>query len=304
MITENLSTLKIHKLSKAQYERELAAGNLDENAIYLTPDEEIDLSPYATIEQLNGKADVEHDHDDKYYTESEVDAKLATKSDSTHNHDSAYDAKGAASDALTEAKAYADTKTSGLASTPSVTNAISTHNTATDTHNDIRDLITGLTNRLNALADSDDTTLDQMSELVAYIKANRDLIDSVTTSKVNVADIIDNLTTNVANKPLSAAQGVAIKALIDELQSDLDSHTHVIDDVSGLQASLDGKADKDHIHANATTTTAGFMSAADKVNLDTLAAIDFDTLELITVEDIDAIWGTSIQVATASEVTF
>ena len=37
--TENLATLKIHKLSKAQYERELAAGRIDENAIYLTPDE-------------------------------------------------------------------------------------------------------------------------------------------------------------------------------------------------------------------------------------------------------------------------
>lgn len=38
METTNLSTLKIHKLSQAQYERELAAGNIDENAIYLTPE--------------------------------------------------------------------------------------------------------------------------------------------------------------------------------------------------------------------------------------------------------------------------
>lgn len=38
MNTENLSTLKIHKLTQEQYDRELAAGNIDENAIYLTPD--------------------------------------------------------------------------------------------------------------------------------------------------------------------------------------------------------------------------------------------------------------------------
>lgn len=38
MITENLSTLQIHKLTQAQYDRELAAGNLDPNALYLTPD--------------------------------------------------------------------------------------------------------------------------------------------------------------------------------------------------------------------------------------------------------------------------
>lgn len=62
MITENVSTLKIHKLTQAQYERELEAGRIDENALYLTPDEEIDLSPYATIEQMNGKADEEHYH--------------------------------------------------------------------------------------------------------------------------------------------------------------------------------------------------------------------------------------------------
>ena len=41
MITENLSTLKIHKLTQAQYDRELAAGNIDENALYLTPSESV-----------------------------------------------------------------------------------------------------------------------------------------------------------------------------------------------------------------------------------------------------------------------
>ena len=38
MITENLSTLKIHKLTQAQYDREFAVGNIDPNALYLTPD--------------------------------------------------------------------------------------------------------------------------------------------------------------------------------------------------------------------------------------------------------------------------
>ena len=38
MNTESLSTLKIHKLTQAQYDREFEAGNLDENALYLLPD--------------------------------------------------------------------------------------------------------------------------------------------------------------------------------------------------------------------------------------------------------------------------
>jgi hypothetical protein len=50
MKTEDLSTLKIHKLTQAQYDRELAAGNLDENAIYLTPEEELKID---LVEVLN-----------------------------------------------------------------------------------------------------------------------------------------------------------------------------------------------------------------------------------------------------------
>ena len=98
-----------------------------------------------------------------------------------------------------------------------------THNTANDSHNDIRVLINGLTNRLNALADSDDTTLDQLSEIVVYIKNNKSLIDSITTNKINISDIIDNLTTSVNNKPLSAKQGVQLKALIDTLTTELNT---------------------------------------------------------------------------------
>lgn len=43
MITENLSTLKIHKLTKQQYDREAAKGTLDPTAIYLYPDDTPEL---------------------------------------------------------------------------------------------------------------------------------------------------------------------------------------------------------------------------------------------------------------------
>jgi len=124
------------------------------------------------------------------------------------------DASGSANAALKSAKEYTDKQIAAIP-TPDVSGQISTHNTATGAHNDIRLLISGLTERMNALANSDDTTLDQMAEVVAYIKDNRELIEQVTTGKVSVADIIDNLTTNVSNKPLSAAQGVTLKGLID-----------------------------------------------------------------------------------------
>ena len=92
---------------------------------------------------------------------------------------------------------------------------VGAHNASGEAHADLRALIEGLTSRLNALADSDDTTLDQLSEIVAYIKSNKALIDAVTTGKVSTSDIVDNLTTNESGKVLSAAQGVALKAMID-----------------------------------------------------------------------------------------
>lgn len=95
------------------------------------------------------------------------------------------------------------------------------HNVSDSAHNDIRLLIKNLTTKITALLDSDDETLDQTSEIVAYIKSNKSLIDAITTSKVSVDDIVDNLTTNLSNKPLSAKQGVTLKGLIDEIKTAL-----------------------------------------------------------------------------------
>lgn len=156
-------------------------------------------------------------------------------------------------------------------------NAVSEHNTSEDAHNDIRLLLAGLTSRLNALADSDDTTLDQVSELVAYIKANRSLIEQVTTGKVSVNDIIDNLTTNVANRPLSASQGVALKALIDgitvptkvsELQNDAGYLTQH-QDISGKANASDLTAHTGNsaIHVTAAEKTKWNQAVTDVGNL-------------------------------------
>ena len=109
----------------------------------------------------------------------------------------------------------------GADATGTATTKVTEHNTSNVSHNDIRLLITNLTNKLNALADSDDTTLDQLSEIVAYIKNNKSLIDSITTSKLNVSDVIDDLTTNVSNKALSAKQGTTLKKLIDTINEEI-----------------------------------------------------------------------------------
>ena len=105
----------------------------------------------------------------------------------------------------------------GAESSGTSTAKVSEHNVSDTSHNDLRILIQDLSTRLNTLANSDDTTLDQMSEIVAYIKNNKNLIDGVTTNKVSVADIVDNLETNVYNKPLSAKQGMYLRAMIEDI---------------------------------------------------------------------------------------
>ena len=173
-----------------------------------------------------------------------------------------------------------DAETKGTANA-----AVSTHNTATDSHNDIRGLITALTTKVNNFLDVDDTKSDQLSEVLALITENQDLIEGITTSKVNVSDIINNLTTNVSNKPLSAAQGVAIKALIDALQeevdskaaaSDLTSHTGntTVHITSTERTNWNDANSKKHGHTNKTVldnTTASYTTE-DKTNLDAIVA--------------------------------
>lgn len=50
MIVENLQTLKIHKLTEAQYQRTLSEGNIDPNALYLTPDESLIIDNTLSID--------------------------------------------------------------------------------------------------------------------------------------------------------------------------------------------------------------------------------------------------------------
>ena len=164
---------------------------------------------------------------------------------------------------------------------------VNTHNTATDAHNDIRTALSNLTTKVNNFLDIDDTTSDQLSEVIALIRANATQIESITSGKVNVSDIVNNLTTNVANKPLSAAQGVVLKGLVDNLQTSLGTantnienlqttvgeietalsdksevgHTHEIENVNGLQTALDGKSATGHGHAVGDVT--GLQTALD-----------------------------------------
>ena len=189
--------------------------------------------------------------------------------------------------------ASAGTNTTQIATTAFTQTAVSNHNSSTTAHTDIRDLIAGLTTRLNTLADSDDTTLDQLSEIVAYIKSNRTLIENVTTNKVNVADIVDNLTSTATNKPLSAKQGKVLNDLISSLTSVVNTKIDTINGDTYIGTSKSGTTGtithKDVTRSNTASTASpshgGTFTAVKTVTSDAkghVTGVDTETVTLPT----------------------
>lgn len=86
--TETLSTLKIHKLTRSQYEQMVEDGTIDENSIYLTQDDDYSNEDLDKI--LANKSDVNHNHDNIYETKEDAQLKydelMATKADKEHTH--------------------------------------------------------------------------------------------------------------------------------------------------------------------------------------------------------------------------
>lgn len=153
--------------------------------------------------------------------------------------------------AIDEAKSstntYTDTKIKNMVGTSNVSTQISSHNTSTSSHSDIRELISDLSTMVANFLDVDDETTDQLSEVITLINNNKGSLESLTTSKINVSDIIDNLTTNSTSKVLSAKQGVVLKSLIDILQTAVDSKIESVSLTSGtnngtLKLTVDGVA--------------------------------------------------------------
>lgn len=83
-------------------------------------------------------------------------------------------------------------KTDVISIANNINNSISEHNESTTAHPDIRSLISNLTNKLNTFLDTDNESLDQISELITFIQNNRTLIEGITTSKVDKNQGIEN----------------------------------------------------------------------------------------------------------------
>lgn len=122
---------------------------------------------------------------------------------------------------------------------------VSAHNSSTSAHSDIRELISNVNSRVDTL-DSTVSTLD--------------------TSKINKSDIVNNLTTNDATRPLSAAMGMELKSSIDsggsanELIAAHNTNDEAHEDIRDLVTAAHARADDAY-----TAAMAGGGSAAEGI---------------------------------------
>lgn len=241
MITENLSTLAIHKLTQAQYERELEAGRIDKNALYLTPDEGVDLSAYATIEQLNGKAD------------------------KTHNHDSSYDAKGAADTALASAKTYADS-----AATKVKNDLLNGAGEAYDTLKELGDLIETNVDAIEALEIVAAGKADKThSHAISDVSGLQSALDGKAASSHGTH--VSYSTTDPVMDGV-ASVGTATTVARSDHKHPTDTSRASQTDLDALAIVVDGKADASHNHNDVYYTESEIDTKIDDLHeeLDTV----------------------------------
>ena len=122
---------------------------------------------------------------------------------------------------------------------------VSDHNSSTSAHSDIRELISNVNSRVDTV----DST-----------------VSTLNTSKINKSDIVNNLTTNDATRPLSAAMGMELKSSIDsggsanELIAAHNTNDKAHEDIRDLVTAAHARADDAY-----TAAMAGGGSAAEGI---------------------------------------
>ena len=254
-----------------------------QNKVLDTEFEEIAVSMRALDLALDGKSDSGHTHDDRYYTETEIDTKLSVVNTSIDNIKSGEivvkesEHAGSADSATTANSAnHATSADSATKATQDASGNVIT--TTYETKTDATAKLTEAKNYADSAASSAANTvkndlLNGAGEQYDTLKELSDLINENT----DALDALETIATGKADK----------------------THTHAISDVTNLQVALDtlteNKSDKTHTHANATTTASGMMSSTDKLKLDDIEEKATNGIQRVNMSSEDgAVWTATI----------
>ena len=226
------------------------------------------------VDSVSGKANASHTHDDRYYTESEIDTKIASVNTSITNitngsvvvknaeHATSADSATTATTATSATKATQDGNGKVISSTYETKTDATAKLTEAKSYTDaeIAELAEGFDAVIYAMYDNGNDMFDEDENLLTI----RDIAkDEATTSLDSAKSYADTAATKVKNDLLNGA-GTAYDTLkelgdlIEDNQDAIDAletiasgkadatHSHAISDVSGLQSALDGKASTSH----------------------------------------------------------
>lgn len=131
------------------------------------------------------------------------------------------------------------------------------YNTLLKISNSMAGLKTTINDFLTGEANEGD--IDRLVELVKAISDNKDAIDKLVINNLTKADLVDGLTSEATDKALTAAQGKALKDLIDAIET----HVHDnMDVLSGLSKNAAGDLTFNGKTLDGATSVA-LVSAAD-----------------------------------------
>ena len=157
----------------------------------------------------------------------------------------------------------------------------------------LKDALDALSNYI--YSGSANTSIDRLAEVFAFLTGHDDdeTLDAILATKVSIADLVDNLTSELANRALTAKQGKVLKDLIDTLTTTVGTKANS-SDVYG-KSSVYNKDEMDTLLS--AKQTAAQVSAA------IIAALaEVENVNVISDEDNDKAYTYQIKIQNGKAV--